>query len=581
VDESSLTGEARAVTKQAGDSVSGGTINVGSTPLVIQTTTSVEDSAVSKLIRLVEEAQANRSPTEQLVDSFAKAYTPFVISLAAVMCTIPWFWGHDVGRYWTLNGLIIVVIACPCALTISTPVTYAAGLAATARRGVIVKGGSRLEALGFVKKVVFDKTGTLTKGKFAVRELQTIGNKYTRRELLQLLAATEAPSSHPLSQTLVNAAKSEGLAVPDDWRVTHHTILKGEGISARINGTKLVYVGNQRLFTRIGMYQDLPTNLKALSEQWAHEGGTVGFVGVQGDNNDNDNGILGCFCVTDTIREEAQQVVRELMQDGLEVIMLTGDGDGPAKAVGRMLGLPESCIYSQLLPEDKLRHVNSLKEQQDEEEYNNGNDNDDDDDDDEGNNKSKSVALRSLIPSYCGGHQFKTLVLMVGDGVNDAPALAVADVGVAMGEGAAFAMEKSDITLMDSSLSKLRYSIQMGSRVVTTIQENIAFSIFSKLLVVALTFMGKMTLFGAIASDVGTMLLVTLNGMKLLPGQQRTFDPTSLSLSNNQQQQDDKTTPSYRRKASKKYTGLPSTNNGDDAVMDDDDNESDLEFTIV
>ena len=183
VNESSLTGEAKPIAKKVKDDVFGGTVNIGDSPLLVRTTSTVEDSAVSRLISLVEEAQSNQSPTEKLVDSFAKKYTPAVIFLAALMCTIPWAWGYETGKYWALNGLIIIVIACPCALTISTPVTYSAGLAATAQNGVIVKGGARLEALGKVKKVIFDKTGTLTNGKFELSELNCIGDKCTRKEM--------------------------------------------------------------------------------------------------------------------------------------------------------------------------------------------------------------------------------------------------------------------------------------------------------------------------------------------------------------------------------------------------------------
>jgi len=183
IDESSLTGEARPALKSVGDEVSGGTINIGQSQLLVKTTVSVEESAVSRLIALVEEAQLNRSPTEKLVDSFAKKYTPVVVCMASLMCSIPWIWGAEVGKYWALNGLIIIVIACPCALTISTPVTYSAGLAATAQQGVIVKGGARLEALGRVQKVVFDKTGTLTKGKFELTNLLPVGDNHTRKQM--------------------------------------------------------------------------------------------------------------------------------------------------------------------------------------------------------------------------------------------------------------------------------------------------------------------------------------------------------------------------------------------------------------
>jgi Cd2+/Zn2+-exporting ATPase len=480
VDESSLTGESVPVRKTIDDEVLGGSINIGTTQLVVRTTSSVEDSAVSRLIRLVEEAQANRSPTEKMIDGFARAYTPAVVLLAALMCTLPWFFGTETGRYWTLNGLIIIVIACPCALTISTPVTYAAGLAACAQRGIVVKGGASLEALGSVETVILDKTGTITEGKFNVTHLEEVGDTRTRKEMLGLLALMEAPSSHPLSATLVKAAKREGVSVPADAVMTEHTILKGEGVMATVDG-KQVYVGNRLLFERIGMYENLPQAYQGLAVEWGDRGGTVGFLGVEGE------GIIGAFSMTDLVRDEAKETIETLMMRGVKVLMLTGDGEGAAKAVGRQVGLGESSIHFQLSPEDKLHYLSGIKQTA----------------------PSNSFGLFRRQPK----------ILFCGDGVNDAPALAVADVGVSMGEGAALALEMSDVTLMDSNLSKLVYVIEMGTRVMFTVQENIILSLICKTVVVALTFGGYMTLLYAIASDVGVMLLVTLNGMKLLPGE--------------------------------------------------------------
>ena len=476
IDESSLTGESVPVTKKINDPVSGGGINVGSVQLVIRTTTSVEDSAVSRLIRLVEEAQANRSPTEKMIDGFARAYTPAVLVVAVVMCTVPWLWGTEVGKRWMLNGLIIIVIACPCALTISTPVTYSAGLAATAQRGVIVKGGSSLEALGGVETVLFDKTGTLTEGKFKILHLNEIGVE--RKYMLELLAIMEASSSHPLSATLVTAVKHE-IGSISPAQISEHTILKGEGVTARVD-TRQVYVGNNRLFGRIGMYDKLSDECKRLANEWNSTGVSVGFIGVEGE------GIIGMFCVSDIVRPEAQEVVETLINESFDVQMLTGDGEGAALSVAHQVGITSDCVRAKLLPEDKLHYVR----------------------------RAKAPASKK----HYGLFRRKPQVLFIGDGVNDAPALTTADIGVSMGEGASLAMEMSDVTLMDSNLHKLVYVIKMGRRTVFTIQENILMSLACKILVVVLTFLGYMTLMYAIASDVGVMLLVTLNGMKLLPG---------------------------------------------------------------
>ena len=350
IDESSLTGESVLVSKKEGDIVSGGTINAGASPLKIRTTSLVEDSAVSRLVRLVEESAANTSPTEQIVDSFARSYTPTVIVIAFFMCTIPWLISPEAGRRWTLNGLIIVVIACPCALTISTPVTYAAGLAATAQKGIIVKGGAKLEALGSVKTVVFDKTGTLTEGKFHLTHLDAVGGMKDRREVLSLLSTMEAPSSHPLAATLVNAAKAEGIEQSANAQVTDHTILHGEGVQAMVNGEQ-VYVGNVRLFERLGMYDALNVVDRRRAESWNEEGGTVGFLGLDG------VGIVGMFCVSDVVRSEAASVVGSLMKDEVKVLMLTGDGEGAARSVAKRVGLNSYQIRSNCLPEDKVHFL--------------------------------------------------------------------------------------------------------------------------------------------------------------------------------------------------------------------------------
>jgi len=480
IDESSLTGESRPVGKSTGDAVSGGTINVGDCRIVIKTTASSNDSAVARLIRLIEEAQVNRSETEKLVDSFAKIYTPIVIMLALCMCTIPWAFGNEIGAYWAKNGLITIVIACPCALIISTPITYVAGLAASSQRGVIVKGGQHLESLGRVKSIAFDKTGTLTQGVFALLHFNVVGKTRSRKEVLGYLALVEAPASHPLSDAIVKGAANEQVEVPK-LQLSNHTLLPGEGITANV-ADKAVYVGNRKLFDRLGLYEALPEDVKVMTDEWANAGGTTGFISIEGE------GIVGTYCVADKIRDEAKDVVQALQRMGIEITMLTGDQRPAAIGIGAQIGLSEEDVLSQLLPEDKLSEI--------------------------GNKVESTKANKKCW-------QPKKTVLMVGDGVNDAPSLALADVSVAMGEGAALAMDTADVTLMDSNLNKLLYTLRMGRRVIRTIVENVTFSLAVKAIVGGFAFAGRASLWAALASDVGAMLVVTLNGMKLLPSSKK------------------------------------------------------------
>ena len=497
VDESSLTGESRPVRKGPNDEVSGGTINSGSAQLVIQTTSTADDSAVARLIRLVEEAQANRSETEKLVDQFARVYTPFVVFAALMMCTIPWAWGTEIGAEWTRNGLVLIVVACPCALIISTPVSYVAGLAATAQKGVLVKGGSHLEALGLVKKVCFDKTGTLTQGKFKLLHLNVIGVRRPRNEVLETLALMEERASHPLAQAILDAARNEGVSIPKSSHLKDHTFLAGEGVSGVIDGHE-VHVGNFRLFGRLGLLDDLPQKEIAAVENWEAGGGTVGFMSIEGD------GIVCAYCVADAVRPESAKVIGKLRALGVDVAMLTGDNRDAAHAIGKQVGLTQEEIKGRLLPEEKLSIVEGMKD-----------------------NRSGGQSIFANVISS------KRMVLMCGDGINDGPSLAAADVGVAMGEGAALAMETADVTLLDSNLSKLVYSITMGRRVIRKIKENVVFSLFVKFLVLGFALTGKAHLWAAIASDVGTMILVTLNGMLLLPARRNGKHKLSLSKEGN------------------------------------------------
>lgn len=353
IDESSLTGESLLVTKGVGDAVSGGTINAGNARLIVRTTVLVEDSAVSKLIRLVEESTSNRSPTEQIIDAFARSYTPAVLFIATLMSTIPWYFGVEEGRRWATNSFIIVAIACPCALTISTPITYTAGLAFLAKRGIIVKCGARLEALGDVDTIVFDKTGTLTSGQFQLCHLDVIdSSQKSRLEILALLSVIETSSSHPLSTAFINAAEDEGVDHTCMIAIDHY-MLKGEGVTANVNNEE-VYVGNEKLFKRLDLFDGLSTEQKDTVRQWGDEGGTVGFVGIK------TKGILGMYCVADQVRPEAKSVIATMMSSDCDVFMLTGDSHGAATSIAKKVGISLENIRSQCLPEDKLSFITSM-----------------------------------------------------------------------------------------------------------------------------------------------------------------------------------------------------------------------------
>ena len=481
VDESSLTGESRPVQKVPGDEVSGGTINAGLAKLLVKTTSTADDSAVSRLIRLVEEAQANRSETEKLIDEFAKRYTPLVVLLSISMCTFPWIVSYKVGKEWTKIGLVTIVIACPCALIISTPVTYVAGLAAAAQRGIVVKGGAHLEALGRVKRIAFDKTGTLTEGNFKLLHLRA-WNMLSREESLRYIYAMEEHASHPLAAAMISAAKAENVDIPKEWKVDNHQNLEGEGVKAQING-KEVHVGNLRLFNRLNLTEHVPADEMSTVQDWLHDGSTVGFMSVEG------FGIVCSYCVADSVRSEAKSVIHGFTDLGIDVNMLTGDNAKAATSIGLGVGLKHNQIKSNLLPHEKLDLVEEMMK-----------------------NEKSLVSERRCFKGVRPG-----LILMVGDGVNDAPALALADVGVAMGAGAALAMETADITLLDSNLEKLLKVVKLGKAVTRTIIENVTFSLVAKAVVMGFTFAGYSSLWAAIGSDVGAMLIVTANGMKLLP----------------------------------------------------------------
>ena len=341
-------------------------------------------------------------------------------------------------------------------------------------------------------KRTYHNIGTLTEGKFQLLHLDMLTNTLDRRQILEYLYIMEEGASHPLAQAIVDAIRNEGVEKPRDIFVKDHSFIPGEGVVGTV-GASRIYVGNFRMFERLGLLESLESSILERVHGWEESlGATIGFM------SHAEHGILCCYAVCDAVREEAMPVVKDLGNRNIVVAMLTGDNSEAAAAIGKQVGLVGEEIRSDLLPEEKLRLVSEMKD----------------------SSSSNRSALLNLFSS-------RSLVLMCGDGVNDGPALAAADLSVAMGGGAALALETADITLLDSNLTKLIYSLDMGRRVIRKIVENVTFSISVKFLVLGFALAGKAHLFAAIASDVGAMILVTLNSMLLLPSRHKSAFTTS------------------------------------------------------
>ncbi len=455
VDEAALTGESLPVEKKAGDAVYAGTLNQYGV-LAIEVTKAAADSTLAKIMHLVEEAQSQRAPSQQFVDKFARYYTPAVLTAAAAVMVLPWLAFGQPFAPWFYKGLVLLVISCPCALVISTPVSVVAAIGNASRRGVLIKGGAYLEKLGTLRAVTFDKTGTLTHGRPRVTDAIPLGG-LTCEQLLALAAAVEKWSEHPVAQAIVTAAAGLELKPAAAFRA-----LVGQGAQAEVEGT-VVYVGNARLFTGLG--HDLARH-EAVLAGLEEAGKTAMLVGTA-------EIIYGVVAVADTLRDDSADAIAALRRAGVaHVAMLTGDNRRSAEAVAACLKL--DGVHSELMPADKVRVV------------------------------------KDLADRYGG-------VAMVGDGVNDAPALAAADIGVAMGVvGSDAALETADIALMADDLGKLAYVIRLSRKTVAVIKENIIFAIAVKAVFVVLTFAGLTNLWLAVFADTGASLLVTLNGMRLM-----------------------------------------------------------------
>ncbi len=457
VDQAPITGESVPVAKKPGDEVFAGTVN-GHGALEVRATRAAGDTTLARIIRLVEAAQARRSPSERWVDRFARVYTPAVIVLALGVMLLPPLVAAGDWSTWFYRGLVLLVIGCPCALVISTPVSVVASLAAAARAGVLIEGGVFVEMPARLRAIAFDKTGTLTEGRFRVVEVVPLDG-HSEADLLARAAALEARSEHPVARAVVAHARERGVAPSPAAGVT---ALHGRGATGTIGG-RAYWIGSHRFLAERG--QETPA-VRARLGALAGAGRTLVAVG-------NDDHVCGLLAVADAVRPGAAAVVAELRRLGIgHIALLTGDDEATARAVAAAVGIDE--VAAGLLPEDKV------------------------------------AAVEALVARY--GE-----VAMVGDGVNDAPALARSTLGIAMGAaGSDAALETADVALMADDLSRLPWLVRHSRRTLGVIRANVAFALGVKAAVFALALAGVATLWLAIAADMGASLLVIANGLRLL-----------------------------------------------------------------
>lgn len=462
VNQAAITGESVPVEKKVNDAVFAGTLNAEGL-LEVNVTKRAEDTTIAKIIHLVEEAQAERAPSQAFIEKFAKYYTPIIMVIAFLVAILPPLFGTGSFHTWLYQGLSVLVVGCPCALVISTPISIVTAIGNAARNGVLIKGGIYLEEMGALRAIAFDKTGTLTKGTPVVTDFINLEESLTDTELFSWLAALEYRSQHPLASAILKKAELEQISYKDVI-VENFTSITGRGIQGTTNGETL-YIGSPALFTE-NLSMKLPSVLQLQISELQSEGKTVMAAGTA-------EKLFALFAVADEVRENSKIVLEKLQGLGIgKTIMLTGDNEATARAIGKETGVTE--VRSQLLPEEKLKLVKALKA-----EY-------------------KKVA-------------------MVGDGVNDAPALAASSVGIAMGgAGTDTALETADVALMGDNLSKLPFTIKLSKKALAIIKQNITFSIGIKLAALLLVIPGWLTLWIAIFADMGATLIVTLNSLRLL-----------------------------------------------------------------
>ena len=457
VNQAPITGESVPVQKDKDAEVFAGTIN-GDSTLIIMSSKPADDTTLARIIKMVGEAQSKRSPSEQWVERFARYYTPLVMALAAVVLLVPPLLFAGEWPAWLYRSLVLLVIACPCALVISTPVSVVSALAAAAKNGVLIKGGVFVEEPARLRAIAMDKTGTLTHGQPNVVDITPLSGHH-EIELLERAAALESHSSHPLARAIVAEANDRYLSIPP---TENFEIIQGKGAQGHVAG-KPFWLGSHRYLEQRGQEtSDIHHQLEALQQA----GRSIVVIG-------NDDHVCGFISLADALRPTVRQTLEELHDAGIEsIVMLTGDNQGTADKIAAEAGIDE--VHAELLPEDKVD------------------------------------AVENLVNRY-------DRVAMIGDGVNDAPALARASLGIAMGAaGTDAAIETADIALMSDDLTKLPWLIYHSRRTLAIIRQNITFSLSVKAIFVLLTFAGYASLWAAIAADMGASLLVVFNSFRLL-----------------------------------------------------------------
>ncbi len=469
LNEAAVTGESLAVDKTVGDKVFAGTLNTHGVLEVI-TTAAQKDSMLAKIVEMVEDAQANKAEAAKFIDRFAAVYTPIVMVIAILVAIVPplitTFSPYDVGSWnrWLYSAISMLVIACPCALVISTPVTIVSAITAGARQGILVKGGNNLEAGAKIDHVLFDKTGTLTIGKPQVAELVRTKSSLSEEQVIALAYGLEKNSNHPLAKAIVSFAKTHKAP---ELELSNVKEIAAQGVQGEYEGVsykigKLDFVADKEAFGE--NYREAEAALDAAS----HKGASPIVLG-------DGKCALAVFVLSDTLRKEARSAIRALLDEGVKhVEMLTGDNKKSAHSIARELGLTD--VQAELLPQDKIARVKELQKRE-------------------------------------------SHVAMVGDGINDAPALAQAEVGVAMGAAASdTALEVSDVAVLRNDLSLLAKFIKLSKRTMSTIKINIAFALGIKITFLILAFFGLTSMWLAIFADTGVTLIVILFGMRLMLG---------------------------------------------------------------